>query len=91
MEIRQKKESELEEAAVQSTMEPFVNSTSDRMCDVADVLDDTRLLKWAISRLRTFLYLSNPMDEAFQFVHQVADYHTEVSFLFNQLVLISLQ
>ena len=36
-------------------------------------------IKWLISRLRIFLYLSDPYEESFEFVHQVADYHTEVS------------
>ena len=33
---------------------------------------------WALSRLRIFLYLSNPYEESFQYEHQVTDYHTEV-------------
>lgn len=36
-------------------------------------------LSWLFSRLRLFLYLSNPYEESFEFEYQVADYHTEVS------------
>jgi hypothetical protein len=36
-------------------------------------------LPWLVSRLRIFLYLSDPREESFKSVHDVADYHTEVS------------
>ena len=38
----------------------------------------TDVLPWLVSRLRIFLYLSDPREESFQHVHEVADYHTEV-------------
>ena len=40
--------------------------------------DGFSITKWFFSRLRVFFYLSDPYEESFEFVHQVADYHTEV-------------
>ena len=36
------------------------------------------IFPWFISRLRVFLYFSNPYEESFEFLEQVTDYHTEV-------------
>ena len=64
----------------QLIMDLLVNRTSSRTCDVEGGFDGARVTQWTVSRLRTFFYLSNPVDEAFQFADQVTDYHTEVSF-----------
>ena len=40
----------------------------------------SEIFLWLFSRLRIFLYLSSPYEESFEFEHQVADYHTEVSY-----------
>lgn len=42
-------------------------------------LNTSGFLPWLISRSRIFLYLSDPYEESFEFEHQVADYHTEVT------------
>ena len=39
----------------------------------------TNALPWLISRLRPFLYLSDPREESFETVDRVPDYQTEVS------------
>ena len=36
------------------------------------------LFKWIISRVRFFIYASNPYEEMFEFEDQIPDYHTEV-------------
>ena len=61
-------------------MDGLVNRTSNGTLDaLEDSLDVLSVFKWIFSRLRLFLYLSNPSDEAFEHQHQVADYHSEVS------------
>lgn len=42
-------------------------------------LSASKVLSWLFSRLRVFLYLSDPYEESFEYEHEVADYHTEVS------------
>ena len=44
----------------------------------ADYFNSSAVLRWLISRLRIFLYLSNPYEESFQHENEIADYHTEV-------------
>merc|ERR1712071_433832 len=62
----------------QSRMDGLVNRTSNGTLDaLEDSLDVLSVFKWIFSRLRLFLYLSNPSDEAFEHQHQVADYHSE--------------
>lgn len=66
-------------------MDLFVNTTVQNLTNHAGVILSTKnlsvstVLSWLFSRLRIFLYLSNPYEESFEFEHQVADYHTEVS------------
>ena len=44
-------------------------------------INTSAISSWLFSRLRIFLYLSDPYEESFEFVHQVADYHTEVQLM----------
>lgn len=53
-------------------------------------LNTSAFLPWLVSRSRIFLYLSNPYEESFEFEHQVADYHTEVTYtLFNNCLAVN--
>jgi hypothetical protein len=45
----------------------------------ANFVNTSDIFPWFISRLRIFLYLSNPYEESYHFEDQVPDYHTEVS------------
>lgn len=54
-----------------------------RLALSVDSVNYSNTLPWLISRLRPFLYLSDPREESFEAFDQVPDYHTEVSLLFK--------
>ena len=55
------------------------SSTLFNTADGTGSLNLSTVFPWLTSRLRIFLYLSNPYEESFQFPEQVVDYHTEVT------------
>ena len=68
-------------------MDSLINTTLVDPMSTLDVMANMTLeqatnrtfTQWMLSRLRIFLYISNPYEEMFESVDQVADYHTEVS------------
>ena len=44
--------------------------------------NNKNIFQWIISRVRFFIYASNPYEEMFESVDQMPDYHTEVSIKF---------
>lgn len=67
-------------------MDLLINTTAQNLTNNVETLilsprqlSLSTVISWLFSRLRIFLYLSNPYEESFEFEHQVADYHTEVS------------
>lgn len=74
-------------------MDWFVNNTAQSLAQQCEALSGQNrenltiqvagILPWLSSRLRVFLYLSSPYEESFEFDHQVPDYHTEVSLIYE--------